>query len=94
MTNIITTGLTKYMVAVVGNTAKSTINVSYKTIVEVLMKVHFKIIARKSVTFVRNQIVGQLDTPLMSKKRYITSFVKVQEMSKIIRLLQPTSKAS
>ena len=42
------------MAAVVGNTAKSTINVNYEAIMEVLIEVHFKVIARRSVTFVRS----------------------------------------
>ena len=42
------------MVAVVGNTAKGTINVDYKAIIEVLVEVYFKVIAKKSTTFVRS----------------------------------------
>jgi len=38
--------------------------------------------------------VGQLDTPLISKRRHTTSFIRVQEMLEIIKSLQPTSKAS
>ena len=80
--------------AVVGNTEESTINTNHKVIIEALIKVYFKIIARRSATFIRSQIASQLDTPLMSKKRHIISSVRVQETSEIIRLLQPTSKAS
>ena len=82
------------MVAVVGNMAKDTINVDYKAIVEVFVEVHFEVIARESVTFVKSQIAGQLDTPLMSKRRHITSFVRVQETLEIVRLLWLTFKAS
>ena len=78
----------------VGNTEEGTININYKAIVEVLIEVYFKVITKRSAIFIRNQITNQLDTPLMSKKRYITSFVKVQEILKIIKSLQPTSKAS
>ena len=46
------------MVAVVGNTAKAMINVDHEAIVEVLVEVHFEVIARRSATFVRSQIVG------------------------------------
>jgi len=46
------------MVAVVGNTVKGTINVDYKAIMEVLIEVHFKIIARRSAMFIRSQIAG------------------------------------
>jgi len=53
-TNIITTGLTEYMVAVVGNTVKGIINVNYKAIVEVFIEVYFKVIARRSAIFVRS----------------------------------------
>jgi len=45
------------MVAGVGNMVKGIIN-NYKVKVEVLVEVYFKVIARKSATFVRNQIVG------------------------------------
>jgi len=75
------------MVAVVGNTAKGIINVDYKAIMEVLMEVYFKVIARRSAMFIKSQIASQLDTPLISKRRYIISFIRVQEMLEIIRLL-------
>jgi len=45
-------------VAVVGDIAEGTINVNYKAIVEVLVEVHFKVIARRSATFVRSQIAS------------------------------------
>ena len=45
---------------VVGNTAEGTININYKAIIEVLIEVHFKVIARRNAMFVRNQIAGQL----------------------------------
>jgi len=45
------------MVAVVGNTAEGTIN-DYKVKVKVLIEVHFKVIARRSAMFIRNQIAG------------------------------------
>jgi len=56
-TNIITTGLIEHIVAGVGNTAEGTIN-DYKAKVEVLIEVHFKVIARRSAIFIRNQIAG------------------------------------
>jgi hypothetical protein len=37
MTNIITTRLIKYIVAVVGNIVKNTINANYKAIIEVFI---------------------------------------------------------
>jgi len=43
------------MVAVVGNTEEGTININYKAIVEVLIEVHFEVIARRSAMFVRSQ---------------------------------------
>ena len=46
------------MAAIVGNTAKGTINVDYKVIMEVLIEVYFKVIARRSTTFVRSQITS------------------------------------
>ena len=42
------------MVAIVGNTVEGIINVNYKAIMEVLIEVHFKIIARRSTTFIRS----------------------------------------
>ena len=52
---MIITRLTKYIVAVVGNTVKGTINVNYKAIMEVLIEVYFKVIARRSTMFIRSQ---------------------------------------
>ena len=90
---MIITKLTKYIVAIVGNTAKGIINISYKVIVKVFIEVYFEVITRRSAIFVKSQIISQLDTPLISKRRYITSFIKVQETLKIVKLLQPTFKA-
>jgi len=44
-------------VAVVGNTVEGIIN-NYKAKVEVLIEVHFKVIARRSAIFIRNQIAS------------------------------------
>jgi len=54
---MIITGLIKYIVARVGNTAEGIIN-DYKIKVEVLIEVYFKVIARKSTMFIRNQIAS------------------------------------
>jgi hypothetical protein len=54
LTNIIITRLIKYIVAVVGYIIEGIINVNYKAIVEVLTEVYFKVIARKSTTFIRS----------------------------------------
>jgi len=43
------------MVAVVGNMEEGIININYKATVEVLIEVHFKVITRRSATFVRSQ---------------------------------------
>ena len=51
---MITTGLTKYIVAVVGNIAKSIINIDYKTIIKVLIEVYFEVIARRSAIFIKS----------------------------------------
>jgi hypothetical protein len=48
------TGLIEYMVAVVDNTVKGIININYKVIIEVLMEVYLKVIARKNTIFIRN----------------------------------------
>jgi hypothetical protein len=55
---MIITGLIKYMMDVVGNMAEGIINVNYKAIIEVLVEVYFKIIARRNVMFVRSQITS------------------------------------
>jgi hypothetical protein len=51
---MITTGLIKYIVAMVGNTEEGIININYKAIVEVLMEVYFKVIAKRSAIFVKS----------------------------------------
>ena len=56
--NIIITRLTKHIVAVVGNIVKGIINVNYKVIIEVFIKVYFKVIAKKSIIFVISQITS------------------------------------
>jgi hypothetical protein len=51
---MITTGLIKYIVDIVGNIVKGIININYKAIIKVLMEVHFKIIARRNAIFIKN----------------------------------------
>ena len=63
--------------AVIGNTEEGIININYKAIIEVFIEVHFKVITRRSVIFIESQIASQLDTPLISKRRRIISFVRV-----------------
>ena len=46
------------MVAVVGNTVEGIINVNYKAIIEVLIKVYFKVIARRNAIFIKSQITS------------------------------------
>jgi len=55
---MITTGLIKHIVAVVGNTEEGIINVNYKVTVEVLMEVYFKVITRRSAMFIKSQSTG------------------------------------
>jgi len=55
---MIITRLIEYIAAVVGNTAKGIINVNYKVIMEVPVEVYFKIITRRSATFIRSQITS------------------------------------
>ena len=55
---MIITRLTKHIVAIVGNTAKGTINISYKAIIEVFIKVYFKIITKRSIIFIGSQIAS------------------------------------
>ena len=51
---MITTRLIKHIVAVVGNTEEGTININYKIIIEVFIKVYFKVITKKSTIFIKN----------------------------------------
>ena len=46
--------------AVVGNTVKGITNINYKAIIEVLIEVHFEVIAKRNVIFIRSQIANQL----------------------------------
>ena len=51
---MITTGLIKYIVAAVGNTVEGIINANYKIIIEVLIEVYFKIIAKRNIMFIKS----------------------------------------
>jgi hypothetical protein len=53
-TNTTTTGLIEYIVAIVGNIAEDIININYKAIIEVLMEIYLKIIARRNAIFIKN----------------------------------------
>ena len=73
--------------AVVRNIEEGIININYKVIMEVLIEVYFKVITRRSTIFIGSQIANQLNTLLISERRYIISFIRVQKMSEIVRLL-------
>ena len=51
---MIITRLIKYIVAAVGNTVKGIINANYKAIIEVLIEVYFKVIARRNTIFIKS----------------------------------------
>ena len=55
---MIITRLIKYIVTIVGNIVEGTINTNYKVIVEVLIEVYFKVIARRNTIFIRSQIAN------------------------------------
>ena len=78
--------------AIIGNIEKGIININYKVIIKVLIEVYFKVIIKRSIMFIRSQITNQLNTPLISKRRYIISFIKIQKMLKTIRSPRPTFK--
>ena len=59
---MITTRLIKYIIAAVGNTAEDIINANYKIIIEVLIKIYFKVITKRNTIFVKSQIASQLGT--------------------------------
>ena len=44
--------------AIVGNTEEGITSVNYKAIVEVLIEVYFKVIARRNTIFIRSQIAS------------------------------------
>ena len=46
------------MVAVVGNIIKGIININYKVIIEALIEVYSKVIAKKNAMSVKSQITG------------------------------------
>ena len=46
------------MVAAVGNIAERIINANYKIIMEVLIKVYFKIITKRNIIFIKSQIAN------------------------------------
>ena len=50
------------MVAAVGNIAEGIINANYKVIMEVLIEVYSKVIAKRNAIFIRSQIASQLGT--------------------------------
>jgi hypothetical protein len=51
---MIITGLIEYMVAVVGNMVKGIINVDYMAIMEALMEIYSKVIAKRNIISIRN----------------------------------------
>ena len=51
---MIITGLIIYIVVIVGNTEEGIININYKVVIEVLIEVYFKVIARRSAIFIRS----------------------------------------
>ena len=44
--------------AIIGNIAEGIINANYKAIIEVLIKVYFKVITRKNTIFIKSQIAS------------------------------------
>ena len=63
--------------AIIRNTEEGTININYKAIIEVLIEVYFKVITKRSTTFIISQIASQLGILLISERRHITSFTGV-----------------
>ena len=46
------------MVVAVGNIVEGIININHKAIIEVLVEVYFKIIAKRNIIFIRSQITS------------------------------------
>ena len=55
---MIITRLIKHIVAAVGNIVEDIINTNYKAIIEVFIKVYFKVIAKRNAIFIKNQIAS------------------------------------
>ena len=53
-----TTGLIEYIVAIIGNIVEGIINANYKAIMEALIEIYFKVIARRNAIFIRSQIAS------------------------------------
>ena len=51
-------GIIEYIIDIVGNTVEGIININYKVIIEVFIEVHFKIIIKRNIIFVRSQITS------------------------------------
>ena len=51
---MIITKLIKYIIDIVGNTAEGIININYKAIIEVFMKIHFKVIIKRNAIFIKS----------------------------------------
>ena len=46
------------MIPTVRNTEEGIININYKTIIKIFMKVHFEVITRRSTIFIGSQITS------------------------------------
>ena len=55
---MIITRLIEHIVDIIGNIVKGTTNIDLKAIIEVFIKVYFKVIARKNIMFVKSQITS------------------------------------
>ena len=51
---MITTKLTKHIIAIVGNIVKGIININDKAIIKVFVEVYFKVIIKRSTIFIRS----------------------------------------
>jgi hypothetical protein len=58
LTNTTITRLIKNIVAIVGNIAEDIININYKAIIEALIEIHLKVIARRNAIFIKSQIAS------------------------------------
>ena len=47
-------GIIEYIIDIVGNTVEGIININYKVIIEVFIKVYFEITAKRNAIFVKN----------------------------------------
>ena len=55
---MIKTRLIEYIVAIIGNIVEGIINANYKAIIEIFIKIYFKVITKRNAIYIRSQIAS------------------------------------